>query len=210
MIVLPPARADALRMLQQASAAGADATWIVGPRLTSDKKCYLGRWDGWELTVRQLGRREQSDWLLDANCLYREQDSLLYPGGRSLIAPLVSLTNISIDGTIHDGTAPLTGTCHYLMDDPHACVITNGALCAQYFRPGLGRSVTAMWYLDTLLSEPEGELRFSFPPLVSTSDTQMPSGTIAVFLQLLTADTWSPAQGCRKVSNAKLAMIRLK
>ena len=64
-IIKPAALDDALRLLDQAAAEGCEATLIAGPQLVKNGKCFLGRWDGRELVLRELGRTEQQDWSID-------------------------------------------------------------------------------------------------------------------------------------------------
>lgn len=61
----PAARADALRLLDQAASEGIEATLIVGPRLRSSGACFLARWDGRELVVRKLAHAQQQDWSVE-------------------------------------------------------------------------------------------------------------------------------------------------
>lgn len=206
----PTARADALRLLDQAAAEGVEATLIVGPRLTTNGKCFLGRWDGRELVVRELNGDQQQDWSIDPKGLFRQLEPVALPQATFSTEPLVSLTVSQVEGADgHDGWTPLLGTCVAEHAAGHS-VIRNGALRAEYFRPDLRRQVTQMWYADRDLHAVRTTLQFRFPPLFSHKNPHTCHGTLVVFLQLFTADQWSKPVGCRRISNVADTVITLR
>jgi hypothetical protein len=204
------AREDALRLIEQAAAEKADATLIVGPGLSSNSKCYLARWDGWELAVLELGRVQQEDWNVDPHGLYQELHPAEMPLQEPVAEPLVSLAEARIGAPTYDGWTPLSGTCRFAMDQSQLSGIRSGAVRVQYFRPDLPRPVTAMWYADTILVAPGGELRFRFPPLFSDKNPHHLRGALVVFLQLFTAENWATKSGCRKISNVTFTLVTLQ
>src|SRR5688500_5137569 len=70
---------EALRALEQAYAPGAEGTLIVGWRLTTSGRCYLARWDGWELTVLELDQAQQKEWNVNPMSLYQELRPISLP-----------------------------------------------------------------------------------------------------------------------------------
>jgi hypothetical protein len=205
----PTARTAALRLFEEAAARQVDATLIVGPRLSANGKCYLARWDGWELTVLELGAVPQADWSVTSHGLYQKLHPSEMPLRKAPAELRVSLTGVQFAEPTQDGRMPLVGTCRYRLDNPQHGGIANGALRAQYLRPDLPRQVTAMWYVDAFLPSSGGSLRFSFPPLFSDKNPDHLHGALVLFLQLFTAKNWVTMSGCRKISNVTSAMVRL-
>jgi len=100
----PAARADAVRLLDQATAEGVEATLIVGTRLTTNGKCFLGRWDGRELLVLELSSALQQDWSVDPSGLLRQLEPVALPHAAFSTLPLVALTVSHVEGAdVHDG-----------------------------------------------------------------------------------------------------------
>lgn len=205
----PSARTAALRLLEEAAARQVDATLIVGPGLSANGKCYLVRWDGEELTVLELGAVPQADWNVNSLGLYQKLHPSELPLRKALAELRVSLTDVQFAEPAQDGRVPLVGTCRYRLDNPPHGGIANGALRAQYFRPDLPRQVTALWYVDAFLPASGGSLRFSFSPLFSDKNPDYLHGTLALFLQMFTAENWVTMSGCRKISNVTSAMVTL-
>lgn len=204
------ARADVLRLLNQAASEGVEATLIVGPRLSTNGASLLARWDGRELVVRELTTAQQQDWSVEPNGLFQQLEPISLPQATISSEPLVSLTVSHVEGADeHDGWMPLSGTCIA----EHAAsqrVIRNGALRAEYFRPDLQRQVTQMWYADRILVTGQSPVHFRFPPLFSGNNPHVLRGTLVVFFQLFTADEWTKSVGCRRISNVADAVITLK
>lgn len=206
----PAARDDALRLLDQAAAKGCEATLIAGPRLVKHGKCFLGRWDGRELVVRELSKTQQQDWSIQPTGLFQQLEPVGLPQAKFSSEPLVSLTVSHVeraDG--HDGWTPLSGTCVVENTAAHS-VIRNVALRAEYFRPDLDRQVTHMWYAEADLHSDRTTLQFQFSPLLSDNNPHICPGTLVVFLQLFTAVDWSKLVGCRRISNVADTIIRLR
>lgn len=206
----PAALADTLRLLDQAAAEGVEATLIVGPGLTTNGKCFLGRWDGRELVVRELNGVQQKEWSIEPKGLFRQLEPEALPQATFSTEPLVSLTVSNVeqaDG--HDGWTPLSGTCIAEHAEPHS-VIRNAALRAEYFRPDLQRQVTQMWYADRDLPSGQSKLHFRFAPLFSSKNPQTCRGTLVVLFQLFTADQWAKPVDCRRISNVADAVITLR
>lgn len=204
------ARTDALRLLDQAAAEGVEATLIVGPGLTTNGKCFLGRWDGRELVVRELNGVQQKDWSVESKGLFRQLEPVALPQATFSTEPLVSLTVSAVDqANAHDGWTPLSGTCMVEHAEPHR-VIRNAALRAEYFRPDLQRQVTQMWYADRELPSGQSKLNFRFAPLFSNQNPHTRHGTLVVLFQLFTADQWAKPVGCWRISNVADAVITLR
>lgn len=206
----PAAQADALRLLDQAADEGVEATLIVGPRLTANGKCYLGRWDGRELVVLELTRGALREWNFNPQSLFQE---LHTPGTamHNLTAePLVGLADVQFDTSDYDGWTPLSGKIGFEIDGPPHRAIENAALQAKYFRPDLRCAVTAMWYASVPVLSRGGELQFQFPPLFSDKNPSHVRGPLVVFVQMFTAENWVRRSGCRKVSNVTAAIITLR
>ena len=206
----PAARDDALRLLEQAAAEGCEATLIAGPQLVKNGKCYLGRWDGRELVLRELSKTQQQDWSIEPRGLFRQLEPVALPQAKFSSEPLVSLTVSHVeraDG--HDGWTPLSGTSVVENTSDHS-VILNVALRAEHFRPDLGRQVTHMWYAQDDLHSGRTMLQFQFSPLLSNQNPHICHGTLVVFFQLFTADDWSKPAGCRRISNVADTIIRLR
>lgn len=206
----PAARADALRLLNQAAVDGVDASLIVGPELSTDGKCYLARWDGLELVVLVLGQEQVDDWSINPKGLFQELHTEGIPMHDLTTEPLVALSISRIDKPAYDGWTPLTGICQFEIDGPQHRAIENSALRVHYFRPDLPRPVTAMWYAAFPLRAPGGELRFCFPPLFSKHNPHHLFGTLVVFLQMFAAENWVNKSGCRKISNVTAAVVTLQ
>lgn len=206
----PGARDDALRLVEQAAAERVDGTLIVGPRLSANRKCYLARWDGEELVVLELMRRDQREWNVNPQGLFQELHSPDTALHNLTTEPLVALADIQFDTPIYDGWTPLSGKVGFEIDAPPHRAIENAALRAKYFRPDLRRSVTAMWYANAPVLSPGGELRFQFPPLFSDKNPSHVRGPLVVFLQMFTAEDWVRRSGCRKVSNVTATVITLR
>jgi hypothetical protein len=201
---------EALRALDQASAHGSEATLIVGSRLTTSGRCYLARWDGWELTVLELNQTQQKEWNVNPLGLYQELRPISLPVQRPTADPLVSISDVCLSTETYNGWTPMTGTCWYDFDASPGSIITNAALRVRYFRPNMPRSVTAMWYVDAGILPPDGELQFTFPQLFSENSPQLDGGTLVLFLQLLDADDWVKAKGSRTISNVTAAFVSLQ
>lgn len=207
----PAARADALRLLDRAASEDVEGTLIVGPRLSTTGKCFLARWDGRELVVRELTDAQQRDWSIDPHGLFQQLEPPALPGTAFSTENLVSLTVANIEGAeAHDGWTPLSGTCIAEFEAAPYQVIQNCALRAEYFRPDLPRQVTSMWYSNQDLNSAHIDLHFRFSPLFSQNNPQTCHGTLVVFLQLFTANDWSKKSGCRRISNVADAVIMLK
>ncbi len=205
------ARADALRLLDEAASRGVNGTLIVGPRLSGTGRCFLARWDGRELMVLELTDAQQRDWSVDPLGLFQQLEPPALPGGAFSTENLVSLTVANIEGAVdHDGSTPLRGTCIAEFEPAAFHVIQNCALRAEYFRPDLPRQVTSMWYSNQDLNSVRVDLHFRFSPLFSGNNPQTCTGMLVVFLQLFTADDWSNKSGCRRISNIADTVIMLK
>lgn len=207
----PAAQADALRLLDQAASQDVEGTLIVGPRLSTTGKCFLARWDGRELVVRELTDAQQRDWSIDPHVLFQQPEPPAFPGTAFFTENLVSLTVANVEGDgLQDGWTPLSGTCIAEFEAAPYQVIQNCALCAKYFRPDLTCQVTSMWYSNRDLNSPRADLRFQFSPLFSRDNPQSCHGALAIFLQLFAADDWSKKSGCRCISNVADAVITLR
>lgn len=206
----PAARADALRLLDQAASEGVEATLIVGPLLSTSGVCLLARWDGRELVVRELTLAQQQDWSVAPKGLFQQLEPIALPRATFTSQPLVSLTVSRLDGSDeHDGWTSLSGTCIAEPAVP-TDVIVNSALRVEYFRPDLQRQVTQMWYTNRILPSEPTTLPFHFPPLFSTKNPQTLRGTLVVFFQLFTADDWRKPIDCRRISNVADAVVTLR
>jgi len=204
------ARNDALRLLDQAAAEGCVATLIAGPRLVKNGKCFLARWDGRGLVVRELSKTQQQDWSIEPRSLFRQLKPVGLPQAKFSSEPLVSLTVSHVQrADEHDGWTPLSGTCVVENTAAHS-VILNVALRAEYFRPDLRRQVTHMWYAQDDLHSGSTMLQFQFLPLLSDNNPHIYPGTLVVFFQLFTAEDWSKPVGCRRISNVADTIIRLR
>lgn len=206
----PAARDDALQLLDQAAAEGCEATLIAGPQLVKNGKCFLGRWDGRELVLRELSKTQQQDWSIEPRGLFRQLESAALPKAKFSSEPLVSLTvshSEHADG--HDGWTPLSGTCIIENAAAHS-VIQNVALRAEYFRPDLRRQVTQMWYSENDLHSGRTMVQFQFSPLLSAKNPHACHGAVVVYFQLFTADDWFKPVGCRCISNVADTIIRLR
>jgi hypothetical protein len=211
VVRLPATRDDALHLLDQADREGVEATLILGPRLTVSGKCFLSRWDGRELIVRELTRAQQRDWSLDPKGLFQQLKATTLPKAGFFSEPLAALTISQIDGAgAYDGSTPLLGRCIVERTAISPRVIQNCALRAEYFRPDLSRQVTAMWYADRDLHGEQATWEFRFPPLFSNKNPRTCRGTLAVFFQLFTADDWANQAGCRRISNLADSIITLR
>ena len=207
---VPAARDDALRFLDQAAAQECEATLIAGPQLVKNGKCFLGRWDGRELVVRELAKTQQQVWSIDPKGLFRQLEPISVPRRKVSSEPLVSLTVSHVeraDG--HDGWTPLSGTWVIENTSVHS-LISNGALRAGYFRPDLRRQVTQMWYVRGFLHSGKTVLQFQFSPLFSDKNPHTCHGPLVVFFQLFTADDWIKPAGCRRISKVADTAIRLQ
>ena len=207
---VPAARDDALRFLDQAAAEGCEATLIAGPKLVKNGKCFLGRWDGRELVVRELSKTQQQDWSIGHRSLFRQLERVGLPHAKFSSEPLVSLTVSHVErADEHDGWTPLLGTCVVENTAAHS-VIRNVALRAEYFRPDLDRQVTHMWYAEADLHSDRTTLQFQFSPLLCDNNPHICHGTLVVYVQLFTADDWSKPIDCRRISNVADTIIRLR
>ena len=207
----PAARADALRLLDRAASQSVEGTLIVGPRLSTTGKCFLGRWDGRELVVLELTDAQQQDWSVDPQGLFQQLEPPALPGTAFSTENLVSLTVAAVENVgAHDGWTPLAGTCVAEFETAPYQEIRNCALRAEYFRPDLPRQVTSMWYSQQDLNSARVDLHFQFSPLFSKNNPQTCHGTLVVFLQLFTADDWSNTSGCRRISNVADMVITLE
>lgn len=204
------ARADSLRLLNDAAAEGLEATLIVGPRLTTNGKCFLGRWDGRELVVRELSAAQQQDWSIDPKGLFRQLEPVAVPHATFSTERLISLAVSHVEEAEgHDGWTPLSGVCVADHTSLHG-VIRNCALRAEYFRPDLQRQVTQMWYADRELPFGQTMIHFHFPPLFSSKNLHTCRGTLVVYFQFFTAEDWTGLVGCRRISNVADAVITLR
>jgi hypothetical protein len=207
----PAPRADALRLLERAATEGVEGTLIVGPHLTISGKCFLARWDGRELVVRELTRAQQQDWSIKPQGLFQELRQPALPQAPYTTEPLVSLTIAQIENAgAHDGWTPLSGICVAEYAAAPYQVIRNCALRAEYFRPDLRRPITSMWYSDRDLNATQSPLHFRLSPLFSKRNPQTCRGTLVVFFQLFAADDWSANAGCRRISNVVDSVVTLR
>lgn len=209
-VLQPAARTAALRLLDSAASQGVEGTLIVGPRLSTSGKCFLARWDGRELVVRELTSAQQRDWSVEPLGLFEQLEPPALPKYTFSSEPLVSLTVAHAENQgAHDGWKPLSGTCIAELETVPHQVIRNCALRAEYFRPDLPRQVTSMWYSNHDLNSARVTLHFQFSPLFSKNNPQTFRGTLVVLLQLFTADDWSKNAGCRRISNVADTVITL-
>lgn len=200
-----------MRLLEQAAAQGVEGTLIVGPLLSTTCKCYLARWDGRELVVRQLTEMQQQDWSIDPKGLLKQLEQPTWPGIEIPTEYLVSLTvdHVNLDSG-YDGATPLSGTCIVEFEGAAFHVISRCALRIAYFHPNLPRQVTAMWYADQNISTTRADLHFQFSPLFSPNNPQSFRGALVIYLQLFTADNWKERSGCRRISNVADHVIVVK
>jgi hypothetical protein len=206
----PAARTAAMQQLERAAAQHIEATLIIGPKLTTNSKCYLARWDGRELAVTELSSSQQDDWKVNPHGLFKELHHQDMPKLVPTTTRLVAISDFSLHENIYDGWAPMTGTCRYDFNESQPSYLENTALRAEYFWPGMPRRVTAMWYAEGGIAASNGVLKFSFPPLFSENNPYQVSGTLALFVQLFTADNWVQVSGCRRISNIATALVRLR
>lgn len=207
----PQARADGLRFLERAAAGNVPGTLIVGPHLSSNRRGYLGRWDGRELLVVELNQQQQRDWQIQPQALIQHLESqpMSLPVQRTEPRAALTLTDLDPMETF-DGNSPWSGSCTVEVDASHGPVVRNAALKATYFRPDLPRQVTAMSYVDQLLVAPGGPIRFRFPALFSPTNPQTCRGALVVFLQLFTAEDWTEQRGCCCISNVAHVALSLR
>lgn len=207
----PQAKSEALRLLDQAAKENVDATLIVGAELSTTGRCYLGRWDGRELTVIELAEEQQRDWKINRLGLFSQLEPARDDVGARSDEPPVSLSILSVDGAgDHDGWQPLSGSCLAELDQVPLHPIGNCALRAEYFRPDLARSVTCYWYLNSDLASRRTELKFRLPPLFTENNAQCGRGPLAVFLQLVSAENWEARTECRRFSNVAAVIVTLR
>jgi hypothetical protein len=209
MIRQPNARADALGLFQRSAAESVDGTLIVGPRLSTNGKCYLARWDSEEFVVLELDEDVQAAWKVDPKALFRE----LHGAETSMLDVvtnrLMSISDIRFDSAVHDSWTPLSGRLR-IEGPPASRAITNLAVRAKYFRPDLPRSIETMWYPESQAMETSGELRFRFPAAFSEKNPCQLNGPLVVFLQMFAAADWVRVSKCQKVSNVASAIVRIR
>ena len=196
-------------LFDEAEANGVDATIIAAPELTENGRCCLARWMRDEMMVLHLSPEHQRSLGVQPGSLYRE---LGPPGPRCALpnANCLSLSRIKIDrADRYDGRSSMSGHCNFEFDDPASKPISSCALQVQYFRPDLPRQVTGYWYPNSPLVPPKGTLHFSYDPLFSETNPGNITGTMVVFLQLLTGRDWTSLKGCQRVSNIAASVIEL-
>lgn len=197
------ARTGARRLLQQAAAAGAEASLIAAPELTTSGKCLLARWTGYELVVVELTEAQQRGLGLEASQLIQCEDR---PGLPPDLPPQqqTSLDRVRLIRATHSCRQPMEGICSVKLDQGTGLPIEKCALRVKYFSPEMPSAITHYWHLNYPLMS-SGDLRFSLPPFAQNELTPLVR-TIVLFCQLVTAADWTRPAGCQPISNT-LAVV---
>lgn len=211
----PQAVQDAVGMFEQAARDGHQATLLVSDQLTKDRKGWLARWTGSEVVVVELPPRHQAGLglLPSAMCRHVEGRADLSP--RPLIQRLTLSDVVIDDAELVQADRPLIGKCGISFDGASYETLDGCALRVEYFQPEVPRQITGYWHLNGPIGSGRAEHRFSLPPLItqkSDSGKQPPvvSGSLVLFLQMVTADDWRNLAGLRPVSNTTAALVELQ
>lgn len=206
----PPPRKEALNLLQRAFAEQQDATLIVGSNLTTNGKCYLSRWTGFELLAIELSDHHQSSMAIERGTLFCQlaghRDAQELPPEQ-----YISVTDFWIRD-IHstDATRSVSGQYQYSFDDPTFNGISSGALCVEYFRPDLRRRILQYHYHEGPIIAPRDTLKFQFGLLNKLSCHENLQGTVVLFLQMFRADNWTTRKGVQAISNVASKFIEIQ
>lgn len=197
---------DAVALLERARRDARPATMLLSGTLTRDRKGWLLRWTGHEFVAAELSRSALSGLGVTDGALCRQLEQ-----ARDQVHPhvqCITLSHVEIEGAGLRADAPIGGRCRVVVDDAFQAPRRNCILRCEFFRPDLRRSVTGYWHLDAPLRPGSQELKFRFPPL--ESDKNRGQGTVALFLQLLTAEELTSLSGIREISNTAIALVELR
>lgn len=211
----PQAVQDAVGMFEQAARDGHQATLLVSDQLTKDRKGWLARWTGNEVVVVELPPHHQAGLGLLPGVMCRHVEGRADLSPRPLIQRL-TLSDVAVDDAKGvQADRPLVGSCSISFDGPPYEALDRCALRAEYFQPDLSGQVTGYWHLNGPIRSGRAEHRFSLPPLltrITESRNQPPvvSGSLVLFLQMVTADDWRNLAGLRPVSNTTAALVEIQ
>lgn len=199
---------DAVAMFQQAGREHQRATLLLSGTLTRDRKGWIGRWTGHEFVAAQLSPSAQAGLGMTEGAMCRQLEKLADEERPQ--AQCLTLSQITIDDARIRSDKPIVGRCTVVLDDPSKLAGRNCALRCAFFRPDLRRSVTCYWHLDAPLRPGSQELEFRFPPLVSAKNPGPIDGTLALFLQMVTAERLSQITEICEISNTAIALVELR
>lgn len=211
----PQAVQDAVEMFEQAARDGHQATLLVSDQLAKDRKGWLARWTGSEVVVVELPPRHQAGLGLQpgAMCRHAERRADLSP--RPLIQRLTLSDVVIDDAELVQADRPLIGSCGISFDGVPYEALDGCALRVEYFQPEVPRQITGYWHLNGPIRSGRAEYRFSLPALVTQNPSagkQPPvvSGSLVLFLQMVSADDWRNLAGLRPLSNTTAALVEIQ
>lgn len=199
---------DATALFQQAGREGQRATLLLSGKLTHDRKGWISRWTGHEFVAAELSPSAQAGLGMTDGAMCRQLEKLAdqaCPHEQCL-----TLSHIMFDGARIQSDAPIVGRCTVVLEDASKAVGRNCALRCEFYRPDLRRSVSGYWHIDAPLRLGSQELAFQLPPLQSAKNPGAVEGTLVLFLQMVSAERWSPVTGLREISNTAVALVDLQ
>ena len=123
----------------------------------------------------------------------------------------MTLSDVRFDfADSYDCSQPLTGRCTYAFDTTQMKPLGEHARRIEYFRPDLPGAVRGTSYFPGPLIPPQGEVSFRFVPIFPEITRASSGGSLALFLQLYSAENWVSQQGCQRISNAAAVIIELR
>jgi hypothetical protein len=205
----PGAIEDAVGMFQQAARDGEQATLLLSGALTRDRKGWIVRWTGREFVAAELSPASQAGLGMIDGAICRQFEKPV--DNECSHARCSMLDKIQIDDACIRSDAPIAGRCTVVVDEASPAPGRNCALRCEFYRPDLRRPVTGYWNIDAPLLPGPQELNFRFSPLESAKNPGAITGTLVLFLQMVSAERWTPpVTGLREISNTAVALIELR